>query len=64
MCQDCPNSRAAAPARRRHSDLKANRLRAYRSPRDGVYQLAETRPLERTVLAVMPGVEIDLMPLS
>jgi Uma2 family endonuclease len=45
-------------------DLQANQLRAYRSPRNGAYEVAEVRPFERTALAALPRVTVDLTPLS
>lgn len=45
-------------------DLRANQLRVYHSPRGGAYEVAEVRPLERTPLAALPGVVVDLAPLS
>jgi Uma2 family endonuclease len=45
-------------------DLKANQLRVYRHPRDGVYAATEVRGLARMSLAALPGVEIDLSTLS
>lgn len=45
-------------------DLGANRLHAFSSPRDGTYRVAETAALGSRLLVAVPGVTIDLAPLS